>query len=85
LYGNHPNYSVAVTKFSDIDTSAVVTPIPLNISSSGGNLTFNWTDASFSLQSASVVTGPYTTIPGATTGFTTNMLFDQMYFRLIHP
>ncbi len=38
LYGNHPNYTVGVTKFSDI--VAVVPPIPLDVSFSGGNLTF---------------------------------------------
>ena len=83
LYGNHPNYSVAVTKFSDI--VAVVPQIPLDVSFSGGNLTFSWSDASWSLQSAPIVTGPYTTIPGAATGFMTNTLSDQMYFRLFHP
>lgn len=85
LYGNHPNYSLAVTKFSDIVTTAPVVPIPLGFSSSGGNLTFTWGDASFSLQNSTNVVGPYTTIDGATTGFTTNMLYQQMYFRLTHP
>lgn len=85
LYGNHPNYSVGVTKFSDIDASAPVTPIPLNYTVSGGSLTFNWSDATFELQSSTNVTGPYTTISGAATGFTTNTIFPQMYFRLAHP
>ncbi|MFO1513601.1 MAG: immunoglobulin domain-containing protein [Verrucomicrobiota bacterium] len=83
LYGNHPNYSLAVTKFSDIVT--LVPPVSLGYSLSGGNLTLTWSDPSFSLQAASVVTGPYNTIIGATSGFTTNTSADQLYFRLVHP
>ncbi len=85
FYGNHPSYSVAVTKFSDIVTNVSVVPIPLNISSSGGTLTFNWSDPTFQLQSATNVVGPYTTISGAATGFSTNTLSGEMYFRLFHP
>ena len=83
LYGNHPNYSVGVTKFSDIFNPA--TPIPLGVSYSGGSLTFSWSDPSFKLQFATNVVGPYTTIVGATTGFITNTLSAQMYFRLVNP
>ena len=83
LYGNHPNYSVGVTKFSDI--VSVVPAIPLGFTYSGGNLTFNWSDPSFNLQCATNVVGPYNTIIGATTGFITNTLSDQMYFRLVNP
>ena len=83
LYGNHPNYSVAVTKFSDIVSP--VSPIPLGVTQSGGDLIFDWSDPSFSLQCATNVVGPYTTIVGATTGFITNTLSDQMYFRLVNP
>jgi len=58
----------------------------LNAVYSGGNLTFNWSDASFDLQSATNVTGPYVTIPGAITGFSTNsLLAPAMFFRLHHP
>ena len=85
LHANHPNYSVGVTTFTDIVTTPVVTPIPLGFSSSGGNLTFTWGDPSFALQNSTNVVGPYTTIDGAATGFSTNMLYQQMYFRLAHP
>lgn len=85
LIGNNSDYSLAVTKFSNIVTNSLVAPIPLNVSFSGGTLTFNWTDASFNLQSATNVTGPYVTIPGAASGFTTNTTLDQLYFRLFHP
>jgi hypothetical protein len=85
LIGGHPNVFLAVTKWSDIVTNLPVVPIPLGIGYSGGNLTFTWSDPSFDLQSATNVVGPYVTIPGATSGFTTNTAAAQMYFRLFHP
>jgi hypothetical protein len=84
LYGGNPNFSVAVTKFSDIVVP--VNPIPLSFNLSGGNFTFNWTDATFSLQASTNVVGPYITIPGATSGFITNTTAaPTMFFRLYHP
>ena len=80
-----PNFAVAVTRFADI--VVLVSPIPLNMTASGGILTFNWTDPSFSLQCATNVLGPWTTITGASSGFMTNAAPDQpeMFFRLSHP
>ena len=52
LVGNVTNYTVAVTKFSDIVAASVpVPPIPLTVSKSGNVLTFSWTGASFNMQS----------------------------------
>jgi len=81
----NPNFAVAVTQFSGIVVP--VSPIPLSLSVSGGTFTFNWTDSSFSLQSATNVVGPWTTIPGATDGFTTNAVpaDPTLFFRLYHP
>ncbi|MEI6196198.1 MAG: Ig-like domain-containing protein, partial [Verrucomicrobiota bacterium] len=57
--------------------------IPLSLGVAGSTLTFNWTDPTFSLQSSTNVAGPYTTIPGATTGFSTNTTAaPTMFFRL---
>ena len=85
MYGMNTNFSVAVTRFADIVTTAP-SPIPLNLAYSGGILTFNWSDASFLLQSATNVVGPYTTISGANSGFTTNTTSaPAMFFRLYHP
>ncbi len=74
---------------SSIITLNVVnlTPIPLNLNVSGGTFTFNWSDSSFSLQSATNVAGPWDTILGASSGFTTNATPDKptMFFRLFHP
>ncbi|MEI9863797.1 MAG: hypothetical protein WDN00_04435 [Limisphaerales bacterium] len=72
------------TSYSDVAPTVVV-PIPLNIHSSGGVITLTWSDASFSLQSSSSVSGPYTTIAGAASGFTTNTSNSQIFFRLSNP
>jgi hypothetical protein len=56
----NPNFAVAVTSFSDI--VATVPPVFLNVSYSGGTVTLTWNDPTYSLQSASGVTGPWTTI-----------------------
>lgn len=86
LYGNHPNFSIGITKFSDIVTNAIsVLPIPLTTTYAGGSLTFNWGDASFALQNSTNVVGPYITIPGAGPGFVTNTTQPTMFFRLYHP
>jgi hypothetical protein len=85
MYGMNTNFSVAVTRFADIVTTAP-SPIPLNLAYSGGILTFTWSDPSFVLQSSAIVSGPYTTISGASSGFTTNTTSGAtMFFRLYHP
>ena len=77
--------TIVVTRFSDVVTNAI-TPIPLTAVFSGGNVTFTWSDASFSLQSATNLPGPFSTIIGATSGFTTNTASQpEMFFRLFHP
>ena len=87
LYGQNTNtyYSVAVTRFADI--VAASPPVVLVVSHSGGNnLVFNWSDATYSLQSATNVLGPFNTILGATSGFTTNTTsHPTLFFRLYHP
>ncbi|HVU08627.1 MAG TPA: hypothetical protein VHG89_08815 [Verrucomicrobiae bacterium] len=77
------NNLVIGTSFSDVAT-VTVTPIPLNIQSGGGNVVLTWNDPSFSLQSSANINGPYTTISGASSGFTTNTSNAQMFFRLVH-
>jgi hypothetical protein len=62
-------------------------PIPLSMNVSSRTFTFNWSDSSFSLQSATNVAGPWNTITGASSGFSTNATPDQpaLFFRLYHP
>lgn len=87
LYGHSTtNLAVVVTRFADMVTTAPPSPIPLSMGYSAGILTFTWTDSSFLLQSATNVTGPYTTISGAASGFTTNTTSaPTMFFRLYRP
>lgn len=47
-----------------------------------GQLVLSWGAPLFALQSASVVTGPYTTIPGATSPYTNAPTASEKYFRL---
>jgi hypothetical protein len=75
---------VVGTAFGDVATITVV-PIPLHIQTSGANVVLSWADPTFNLQVAANVAGPYTTLVGATSSFTTNTLSAQQYFRLIHP
>jgi len=87
FYGGHPNFSIGVTKFSDIVTNPpVILPVPLTATLSGGNFTFNWTDPSFTLQTTTNILGPWIDITGATDGFMTNITTDPAnFFRLFHP
>ena len=86
LDGINTNFSVVVTRFADIVTTPPSAPIPLGLTVSGRTLTFNWTNAAFLLQTATNVAGPYTTIPEAADGFSTNTPDGPvMFFRLYRP
>jgi hypothetical protein len=84
LYGNHPSYSLAVTKFSDIVAGTLtLTPIPLTTSLSGSNLTITWSSSAFYLQSSTNVAGPYDYVSGATSAFTISVTSQPaQFFRL---
>lgn len=58
-------------------------PIALNIQSIGNRVTLTWEDASFSLQSAPSLTGPWTTLTTATSPYTTGSTNRMQFFRLI--
>ncbi len=47
-----------------------------------GELILSWANPLFVLQSAPEVTGPYTTIPDATSPYTNTLSGGQQYFRL---
>jgi hypothetical protein len=80
------SYSIVLSDFSQIEfATPSVAPIPLTFTSSAGSFTLSWSDPSFSLQSSTNVAGPYSTISGAASPFTTNTTSNaQMFFRLIH-
>jgi len=60
-------------------------PIPLNIEQFGANVVLTWAGSAFNLQSAPLVNGIYTNIPGATSPYTNLITGDQKYFRLKYP
>ena len=64
--------------------NAAVSPIPLSIKPIGNKVVLTWTNAAFSLQSATNVTGSYTTITGSTSPYTNVISGARTYFRLIH-
>jgi hypothetical protein len=84
LYGLHPNYSLAVTKFSDIVAGTLApTPIPITTSLSGNNLSLSWDNAAFYLQAADEVAGPYGYISGATSPFVIDVtVAPHQFYRL---
>jgi hypothetical protein len=85
MYGMNTNFSLAVTRFADIVTTAPP-PVILNLGYAGGTLTFTWSDSSYVLQSSANVTGTYSTISGASSGFTTNTTsHSTMFYRLYRP
>jgi len=79
---NVPNNG-GINGFQIVQTG-IVAPIPLHISYAAGSVTLTWADPSFSLQSATNVNGPYTTIGGATSGYTQSVSGTQKFYRLIH-
>jgi hypothetical protein len=62
--------------------SVLPSPIPLTIQQVGNSVVLSWTNPAFSLQSASDVTGPYTTISGAASPYTNAVSGAQQFFRL---
>ena len=71
----------------EVTTNAVVVPnpIPLNIQRSGTNVVLTWSDSTFKLQAAPVVTGSYTNVTSAASPYTTPIGAGQTYYRLIWP
>jgi hypothetical protein len=94
LYGFHPNYSLAVTKFSDI---VVPPPAPatLGVSQAGNVLTFSWSAAGYNLQSQtnSLIAGLNTNnaswidYPDASNpvNVTIDPANPTVFYRLFHP
>ena len=59
-------------------------PIPLNIRSIGNAVVLSWTDpaTAFSLYTSPAVTGPWSTVSGATSPYTNPFTGSQEFFRL---
>ncbi len=69
-------------KYTSLSPAGTLLPIPLNLQKVGGQVVLTWTNAAFNLQSAPVVTGTYTNIPGATSPTTNPVTGPQQFFRL---
>jgi hypothetical protein len=54
----------------------------LNIQLISSAAVLSWTNSTFSLQAAPVVTGSYTNIPGANSPYTNVITGSQKFFRL---
>lgn len=61
-------------------TNTVSLPITLSIQRSGDQVILNW--SSGTLQSASVLTGPYSIVPGATSPYTNTAAGAQEFYRV---
>jgi hypothetical protein len=61
---------------------AVVPHTVMAIKFSGTKEVITWSPSTGTLQSATVVTGPYTAIPGATSPYTNTVSAAQQYFRV---
>jgi hypothetical protein len=61
-----------------------VSPIPLYIQLADTNVVLTWSDSSFALQAATVATGTYTNVIGATSPFTNTIDSSAKFYRLIH-
>jgi hypothetical protein len=67
------------TAFSDVWTKPA-SPLLMSALDNSGNIVLSWTNSLFVLQSASVVTGPYSDI-GPSSPYT-NSISGQQFFRL---
>lgn len=72
------HYDFATIKYS----SSVPTAVPLDFQLRNNQLVLSWTNSAFDLQTAPVVTGAFTNIPGATSPHTNLIMGSQQYFRL---
>jgi hypothetical protein len=75
---NDPNNTGSIKVYYAVSTSGPT----LNIKQVGTNAVLTWSAASYSLQSATAVTGTYSTIAGATSPYTNAISGSQRFFRL---
>lgn len=74
---------VGLFSYQRTTPAAAPTQPALGITQAADTLVLTWTDATFNLQSATNVIGPYTTITNAVSPFTNSISGAQEYFRLI--
>jgi hypothetical protein len=83
--GSETNYGNSISAPTFIAVQPPLVPIPLKIGLAGKNVVLTWVNSSdtFSLQIATTVAGPYTTITGAISPYTNSITAAERFFRLI--
>lgn len=71
------------TSFKDVATE--INPESLRFSVTDGNLVLTWNNPALRLGSADNVSGPYTEVPGATSGYSTPLTGPAKFFGLLAP
>jgi hypothetical protein len=80
--GSKPRLLLATTQ-GTFELSLFVERPDLRINRIQNKAVLSWTNAAFSLQSAPIVTGVYTNIPGATSPYTNVFSGSRQFFRLV--
>ena len=65
-------------------SSSSIEPIPLSFQLNAQNVVLTWGNPAFYLQSATVVTGPWTTVPGAASPYDAARTNKSQFFRLVY-
>jgi hypothetical protein len=76
---NDPNTPGSIKSYYLVSSMAPI----ITISPSGNNVILSWSAPSYSLESAPVLTGPYTTNSAATSPYPVPATGSQQYFRLV--
>ena len=66
----------------NFESLAAIPPATLQISLIGTNAVLTWTNSSFALQAAPLLTGVFTNVPGAISPYTNSATDPERYFRL---
>ena len=75
---NGTNLDYVTIKYS----SSVPPPVHLDLQLLNNQLVLNWANAGFNLQSAPILTGPFTNLPAATSPYPNLLTALQQFFRL---
>jgi len=81
-FGNGGGAYGAGTVFA-LTISLSVAPIPLNLQLNAQNLVLSWGNPAFHLQTATGITGPWTTVPGAASPYDAARTNGMQFFRLV--
>jgi uncharacterized repeat protein (TIGR03803 family) len=80
IYGGGTVFALTVSMSSIVSVS----PIPLNFQVNAPNLVLTWANQAFNLQAASGLSGPWATIPSATSPYDSPLTNPMQFFRLVY-